>query len=265
MPRVSVIIATYNCSATLGTAVDSILAQTMQDFEIVACDDCSTDETYAILKQYERENPEKVVVLRNGKNSKLPYSLNRCLEVAKGEYIARMDGDDISAPDRFEKQVAFLDARPEYDLVGTDMLLFDEHGEFGTIKASRTPSPKDLLMSTPFCHATIMMRASAYKALGGYTVAKRTIRGQDVDLWFRFFAGGYTGYNLPQPLYRVREDRNAQKRRKLKFRIYEAQTRLIGFRQLHFPVYQYVYAVLPVIKFFIPKKLKLVVQKQNKV
>lgn len=256
--------ATYNCATTLRESIDSMLSQTMQDFDFVICDDSSTDNTYEILQEYDCKHPGKFVILRNKVNSKLPFSLNHCLEHATGEYIARMDGDDLSKPDRLQKQCDFLDEHQEYALVGTSMTLFDENGEFGKITADQNPGPKSLLTSTPFCHATIMMRASAYKDIGGYTVAKRTVRGQDIDLWFKFFEKGYKGHNFKESLYLVRENRAAQKRRKLKFRMYEAQTRLIGYRKLGFPVYHYVYALMPILLYFIPKKLKLIVKGQNK-
>lgn len=248
--------ATYNCASTVREAIDSILRQDYQDWEFVICDDCSNDDTFDILKEYRDNHPNKFVILRNETNSKLPHSLNRCLEVAKGEYIARMDGDDLSVPSRLREQYVFLEANPNVAVVGTNMAQFDEKGVFGEIKMKEAPTKDELLTTTPFCHATIMMRKSAYDQIGCYTELKRTIRGQDIDLWFKFFSKGYKGYNIQKPLYQVREDRAAVKRRKLKYRAYESITRFKGFRLLGFPVYTYVYALLPIISFFIPVNLK---------
>lgn len=258
---VSVIMATYNCTNTLRASLDSILAQTFKDWEFIICDDCSTDDTFEILMEYQNMNPNQFVVLKNEKNSKLPYSLNKCLLNARGKYIARMDGDDISEPSRFEEQVKYLETHPEIAVVGTGMAQFDNNGIFGEIKVIEYPGQKHLLTSTPFCHATIMMRKEVYDAVENYTVAKRTIRGQDVDLWFKVFHKGYRGYNIPKPLYRVREDRAAIRRRKLKYRCYESITRIKGYKLLNFPLYCYVFAIFPIFSFFVPVSLKRYIRK----
>ena len=257
MPEISVIMATYNCESTLRRAVDSIFAQTYPDWELVVCDDCSTDGTWDILCEYRRQRPDRVVLLKNEKNSKLPYSLNRCLEAARGEYIARMDGDDISLPERLEKQLNYLRAHPEYEVVGTSMLRFDDEGDYDKYEAVKDPCARTLLMQVPFCHATILMRKRAYDALNGYTVAKRTERGQDLDLWFRFYAQGFAGNNLSEALYKVCENRDAIRRRKLKYDVYATQTRKLGFRLLDFPKSKHYLVYLPLISRLVPRRLKL--------
>ena len=263
LTKISVIMAVYNAEQTLPQAIDSILAQTCQDWELVICDDCSTDGTPAVIERYRGENPDRIVCVRNEVNSKLPYSLNHCLQVARGEYIARMDADDISLPDRLEKQAAYLDAHPEIAVVGTSMIRFDESGEYGKIKSISKPTKYDLKFDVPHYHATIMMRKSVYDAVGGYTVCKRTERGQDVDLWFKVYAQGYSGANLPDYLYQVREDRAAIRRRKLKYELYFVQTRLIGYKMLNMPFYWKIFALKPVISHFIPQRLK--VKRRNRI
>lgn len=93
----------YNCADTLPEAIESIINQTYSNWELIICDDCSTDETWAVLERYQAKYPEKIKLVKNQINSKLAFSLNHCLKYATGEYVARMDGDDISVPDRFEK------------------------------------------------------------------------------------------------------------------------------------------------------------------
>ena len=129
MAKVSIIMGIYNCAPTLPEAVDSILAQTFTDWQLVLCDDGSLDDTYAVAARYQAAYPEKVVLLQNERNMGLNHTLNRCLAAATGEYVARMDGDDISLPTRLEKEAAFLDAHPEYAIVSTPMIFFDENGE----------------------------------------------------------------------------------------------------------------------------------------
>src|SRR5699024_3305380 len=98
-----------------------------------------------------------------------------------------------------------LDSNPEYDVVGSWVILYDESGDKGIRKNKEFPGKYTLLTSVPFGHPTIMMKKSVYKELGGYTVSERTRRGQDKDLWFRFFYKGFKGYNIQEPLYRYHE------------------------------------------------------------
>lgn len=255
MPKVSIVMATYNCSQTLRRSIDSILTQTYTDWEFIICDDCSTDDSYSILLQYADIYPEKFKILKNTSNSKLSYSLNRCLEIAEGEYVARMDGDDESVPQRLEKQVQFLDEHPEFDVVGTAMIPFDENGHKPVRYAKKIPNSRDMLNRSPFFHATIMMRKSAYQKVGGYTVSRRTVRAQDYDMWFRFFALGMKGYNLQEGLYLVLEDEMAVKRRTFKSRAYEVLTKLKGYRLLGYPIHLYIFAFKPLIAAMIPAKV----------
>lgn len=225
----------YNCAATLPAAIDSILAQTFADWELVVCDDCSTDHTYAIARRYAGQYPERIILLRNGQNSKLSYSLNRCLAIASGEYIARMDGDDRSCPERLARQVSFLEAHPEFAVVGCAMRRFSESGPGDIDFAPERPDRLTLRREIPFKHATIMMRKSVYDSLGGYTVSPLTVRGQDLDLWYRFYAAGYQGANLAEPLYLVREDMAAIRRRSFKVRYKNFKVHRNGYRLLHYP------------------------------
>ena len=114
---ISIIMGIYNCAETLPEAVESIICQTYENWELIMCDDGSTDGTYKIASEYKEKYPDKIFVLKNEENMGLNYTLNRCLESAKGEYIARMDGADISLPERLEKELVFLNAHPEYAIV----------------------------------------------------------------------------------------------------------------------------------------------------
>lgn len=246
--QISIIMAVYNCEDTLRESIDSVLAQTYTNWHFVICDDCSTDGTLAVVKEYQEKYPDKFTVIQNEVNSKLSFSLNHCLEYADGEFVARMDGDDYIAPDRFEKQVCFLKAHPDVDLVSTWMQVFNDAGELGkVITYKEKPDKYDLRIGPCFAHATIMTYKRVYDALGGYTVSKRTVRSQDYDLWFRFFAEGFTGVNLQEALYFVRENENALSRRKVKVYFWAMVTRYKGFRLLKFPLKYYVYIFVPLL------------------
>lgn len=268
MPKVSVLMGIYNCAPTLREAIDSILAQTFTDWELILCEDGSRDETWAIAQEYRSAHPNRIVLLRNEKNMGLNHTLNRCLQAASGEYCARMDGDDVSLPDRFEKQVAFLDAHPEYAIVSTPMIFFDEQGEWGRNQMIECPQKEDFIHHSPVhCHAPCMIRREAYLAVGGYTEDLRMLRFEDVNLWYKLYAAGYRGYNLSEPLYRMRDGREAAGRRSLRSRMNGVYVTYVGFRLFRYPWYMYRFVVLDFIKHFIkgamPEKLYLFFHKRS--
>lgn len=251
-PHISVIMGTYNCAQTVEAAINSVLAQTYSDFEIVVCDDCSDDGTFEILSNIHRQHPDRITLLRNESNRKLAYSLNRCLATAKGELIARMDADDLSHPERFKTQLDFLIANPNVHLVGTAMQRFDRDGVGDIVRMPVAPNRFSLHLGTPFAHATIMAHKYVYDQLGNYTVCRRTERGQDRDLWFRFFHHGFSGRNIEEPLYLVREDIQAIRRRTVAVRFYTYMTSLYGYRLLRYPTAWYLRPTFALLKSFVP-------------
>lgn len=216
-PRISILMGIYNCADTLPEALDSLYAQTYSNFKLILCDDGSVDNTYEVAKKY-ADKYDNIILLKNEKNIKLAATLNRCLEYADTEYIARMDGDDISLPTRFEKQIEFLDAHPEYAVVSSPMIHFDETGDWGRGKANPTPDKHSFKKGTPHTHAPSMTRTHVMKEVGGYTDTKRTVRVEDYYLWYKIYKAGYRGYNLDEPLYKMRDDRDAMARRTFKSR-----------------------------------------------
>ena len=255
----------YNCEQTLPQAIDSILEQTYTNWELIMCDDGSTDNTYAVAKQYADQYPQKIILLRNEKNMKLSYTLNRCLEAATGELIARMDGDDISHRDRLQIQVNYLSKRLDVDLVGTAMQRFDENGFHSVMHPVPAPDQWTLRHRTPFFHATIMTYKRIYDALDGYTVAERAIRTEDRDLWFRFYKAGFYGKNIDEVLYYVRENRETILRRSAKSRFQSLQTTTWGFQLLGFPKWWIAEeALLLCVKSIIPYRIKQWVRDKRK-
>ncbi|MCH5186975.1 MAG: glycosyltransferase [Oscillospiraceae bacterium] len=253
--KISVIMGIYNCAATLPEAIDSILNQTYKNWELILCDDGSVDDTYQVAKRYADDYPDKIILIRNETNRKLAYSLNRCLEYATGDFIARMDGDDISLPVRFEKQLFFLKEHPEYDLVGCAMQRFDAEGFSDIIYAEAEPDYYALRNNNPFFHPTILARKVVFDGLGGYTVVDRTARSEDYDLWFRFYHAGFQGCNLQEALYLIREDMAAIRRRTFKTRWGAFKTTLFGFKLLGYPRWWIIKpAVVTAFKSIVPYK-----------
>lgn len=256
MVTVSVIMGIYNCASTLQEALDSLYAQTFQDFEIILCDDGSVDGTYTIALQNQQTH-SNIVLLRNEENLGLNKTLNKCLAVAKGKYIARMDGDDISLPTRFEKEVQFLDNHPDVAVVSCSMVMFDQNGDWGRTYPIEWPTIKDFAKHTPFfCHAACMMRHAVYKQVGGYTENNHFLRVEDCNLWYKVYAAGLRGANLLESLYKMRDDRNASNRRNWKARKNGIYVMFDGFKRLHMPWFMYYYilrnAVLEISKCMMP-------------
>lgn len=264
MAKVSVIIGIYNCAPFLQQALDSLYAQTFQDFEIILCEDGSKDNTYEVALNNQQEHTN-IVLLRNPHNIGLNQTLNNCLAVAKGEYIARMDGDDICDPARFEKEVKFLDGHPEFAIVSTAMTYFDNGGVFGKgALVEGEPTLQAFVSGTPFCHAPCMVRREAYMAVGGYTVSKWLIRHEDYNLWTKMYAKGYRGYRLPEYLYSMRDDRNAAKRRNFRGRINGIYARWIAYRTIHIPFSGFLkFSILSLVKGVMPMPIYEYFHKKN--
>lgn len=251
MPKISVIMGIYNCAPTLQEALDSLYAQTYQDFEIILCDDGSTDNTHQIAYENQQKH-NNIVLLKNSHNMGLNQTLNNCLAVAKGEYIARMDGDDLCMSDRFETELRFLEEHLEYAIVSSPMEYFDEKGTFRIGKGRGEIKPEDFKKGSPICHAPCMVRREAYEKVGGYSVSPKLLRVEDYNLWFKMYAAGYKAFSLEKPYYRMRDDRNAKKRRKWSGRVNESYVMRTGFKALGLPWYYQIYALRPLLIGMLP-------------
>lgn len=253
MPKLSVLMGIYNekRKEQVELAISSILNQSYRDFEFIICDDGSTKEIFLWLQEYCKTD-ERIRLIRNEKNAGLAVALNRCLTEAKGEYIARMDADDISLPDRFEKQIDFLEKHPQYAMVGCAVSLIDEEGSWGERIPAEKPQKTDFLWTSPFVHPSIMMRKSVLQHLNGYSTEAYAERTEDYDLFMRLYAAGQVGYNLQEKLFLYREDRNAFTKRKYRYRINEAKVRYIGFGQLGIRKGNLKYIVKPLVIGLVP-------------
>jgi glycosyltransferase EpsE len=251
-PKISVLMGIYNCAATLPAAIECILNQTVQDFELIMCEDGSKDDTYRVAREYQQKYPDQIVLLQNEKNMGLNATLNRCLAVARGSFISRMDGDDLCAPDRFEKELAAFEETPEYAIVSCAMTYFDENGTWGCGRVNPYPQPVDMIRSGAFCHAACMVRAEAYQAVGGYTEDEKYLRVEDYDLWVKMYALGYRGRNLSEALYHMRDDRSATARRNMRGRINEARVAVKAIRILKLPRTKYIHVLRPILVGLLP-------------
>lgn len=252
MKYVDIIMPVYCEKERVKTAIDSIVSQTFQNWRLIICDDGSTDGTFEVIKEYELAYPKKIIVLRNEKNKGIVFTLNRMLEKCNSEYVARMDADDISVSERLEIQFNFLNEHSELAMVGSSIYKFDENGIFATVEYPESPKKTDFLWNNPFVHSTIMIRRNVLEKIGKYIDIPRTKRCEDYDLWMRLYQFGYKGQNIQKPLLLYYEGRDAYKKRKMKYRISEARTRLYGFKQLHLLPKGLIYAIKPFVVGIIP-------------
>lgn len=199
-PRISVVMGVYNGEAHLAEAVESILAQSYRDFEFIIIDDGSQDRSGAILAEY--EDPRLRLVTQS--NQGLTCSLNRAIGMARGEYIARMDADDVALPHRFARQIAFLEANPDVVLLGTGWRQVDlvQGKERNFLFPTEDEGLRHALAwGNPFCHSSVIMRADALARAGGYDESFRYV--QDYELWSRLAGEGKLA-NLPSILMQRR-------------------------------------------------------------
>lgn len=202
VPKVTVIMSVYNDERYVREAVESILNQTFRDFEFVIINDGSTDRTREILLSY---NDERIRLL-DQENKGLTPSLNRGIAYARGEYIARMDGDDITDPTRLEKEADFLDRNQTIGLVGTFAYRIDEEGRIISLYTYKTTTDeikKNLWVDCSFCHSSVMFRKACIDMVGGYR--EKVGPTEDYDLWFRI-TERFNAANIPEPLHFFRID-----------------------------------------------------------
>jgi glycosyltransferase involved in cell wall biosynthesis len=159
-PKVSVLLPAYNAEKYIKQSIDSILNQTFTDFEFIIIDDCSTDSTWEIIKSYEKKD-NRIVAVRNKQNLGIAGNLNKAISLSKGEYLARMDADDWSYPDRFQKQIDILEADKHTGIVGGFIDICDEELNVLYLRKydiTDTEIRKNLFKNSPFCHPAVMYR-----------------------------------------------------------------------------------------------------------
>ncbi len=210
-PMISVIMPVYNAEKYVAQAIESILKQTYSDFEFIIVDDCSTDNSYEILQSY-AANDARIRLFKNDVNSKLPKTLNFGISQANGKYIARMDADDISLPERFAQQVGFMDANPAIGVCGTWFKLFVENIKFATGERCYPSQSERLKLNMLFvecsmAHPSVMIRKSIFQNNQPYELDYIS-KAEDYELWCRLIRRGILFTNLPEFLFYYRVTSN---------------------------------------------------------
>lgn len=256
MPKVSILMSVFNAQRYLEQAIKNILNQSLSDFEFIIIEDASTDGTYEILKDF-RKKDKRIKILRNKKRLGLTVSLNKGLRKARGEFIARMDADDISNKNRLKIQSNFLKKNPEVAFCGSWVTLINQSGkkigekkyplEYGQIK-------KVILKYNPFVHPSVMIRRKVLEERGFYD---SNLNGaEDYDLFLRI-AKNHQAVNLPCFLLKYRI--NPQGVSFLQYKKTERQAlkaRWKAIREYGYPYWQIIYLIKPLISYLVPFKIK---------
>lgn len=200
-PLISVLMPAYNAEMYIEEAIQSILNQTFTDFELIIVNDGSTDRTEEIILSFD---DKRIRYTKNKTNLRLIASLNKSIELARGKYIARMDADDISLPNRFRKQVQFLETHLDYALCSSWAYLINEKGEkTGRIKLidNNNLLKINLLFTNPFVHPATMIRTDTLRKFNYNPAA---LHNEDFDLWLRMANDRLKMTNIPEFLIKYR-------------------------------------------------------------
>ncbi|MES3037932.1 MAG: glycosyltransferase [Bdellovibrionota bacterium] len=250
-PRISIIMGAYNAAATIHPAVESILKQSVTDWEFIICDDGSKDTTWSELQKYSGD--PRFVLLQNEKNMGLAGTLNVCLKSAKAELIARQDADDTSTPNRFAVQLDYLEKHPDVDVVSTNAFLISEGQVWGANIRDEVPQLQNWVRGSQIIHASAMMKKEILLRVGGYNPL--ALRVEDYDLWMRMLAVGAKLRTVQEKLYFIQWGRKDYGRKKFADRLREVEYKLKGIRSLKLGPTSYLYLVKPLIMLLIPGRM----------
>lgn len=214
-PAVSVIMPAYNAEKYIARAIESILNQTLSDFELIIIEDASSDHTSKIVNKYSKID-KRIRVINHKRNLQIAQSLNEGVELSRSNIVARMDADDISLPERLELQYKYLKSHPKVAVLGANILIIDDRGNIIS-KREYPESDKDLksvmFRYSPFAHPVVMFRKNVFKEFGGYDVFK--VPCEDIDLWFKI-GSKYTFATVPEFVMKYTIIKNSNSNKKLK-------------------------------------------------
>lgn len=257
-PRVSVIMGVYNTKKYVSQAIDSILKQTYVDFEFIIIDDKSNDGVSDILRKYAKKD-KRIRLYHNKQNLGLTKNLNVGLKKARGEYIARMDADDVALPKRFAEEVRFLDAHPEIALVGTWADVINKDNKvIGEIKYAPDHKTirRNMTERSQIIHPSVMFRKSIIRKVGVYDPNLRT--AQDYEYFARIMSQ-FQVANIPKKLMQYRWDfaqnEGFKKNRQQEINGWVGRWRM--FTKYHWPAWYIIYTIKPAVAFCIPSSWRL--------
>lgn len=255
-PTVTVLMGVFNGLPRMEPAIRSIQCQSATDFEFLIIDDGSTDGSDRVARRYAESDP-RIRLIRNEMNQGLGAALNRGVQEARGGFIARMDADDVSVPERLKKQLNYFQAHPATDVVGSYAL--DVTTDGSPLRERRVPTAheriSELVWSNPFVHSTVMFRRESILRVGSYSAALR--RRQDYDLWFRCVHAGLTLANIPEPLVHYQFSEDTVRRNDVRATWDQVRIGLRGCQLVRAPLHAYLGTCMPIIEAMLPGPLRL--------
>lgn len=258
-PPISVVMSVYNGLPYLYKAIDSILAQTFTNFEFIIIDDCSDDGSSEVLEKYALRDG-RIKLLKNRTRMGLGANLRGGVKAAHGEWIARMDADDISINTRLERQYDYVKLHPETDIVGSFATDIDENGK--QISERKVPTTHNNIVkyiwACPIIHPTAFIRKFSLMQVGSYGTEKRR---QDYALWFRCAAAGLNFANIPEPLLKYRFTDDYFKKNDLPALLTQVKIGWKGCWQVKASPIGYIGVTVPLIKGILPKGMGMAISR----
>lgn len=233
-PSISVLMPAYNAEKYIAVAIESILNQTFTNFEFIIIDDCSSDKTWGIIKEYSQKD-FRIIPLKNDKNVKISKTLNIGIEAARAKYIARMDADDYSYPERLEKQFNYMENNPDIVISGGNIEICDENLFFLNVRKYNYNDQdirKKIFMYSPFCHPAVIFKTNEIKKINMYNTKYNS--AEDYDMYFRIGNLGKFG-NIPEIILKLRtressiSQKNSREQEKLTLKIRKLAIKEYGY------------------------------------
>lgn len=256
-PLISVLMGVYYQKEDLEPlkrSVHSILNQSLGDFELLICANGSSEPAVHYLEELaQKEQRLRMILLEDRVD--LASKLNACLREASGRYIARMDDDDLSRPQRFAKQIKALETHSSVGFVGSNVTLWRSGMGCGERRFPEFPKVRDFYFTQPFVHPSLLFRREILDAVGGYSEAAQQVLCEDYDLLLRLYQAGYCGMNLQEPLLEYTIPVTAKGNRRMCHRWNETVTRYHRFRELGKLPAAWPYVVKPLVVGLVPSMM----------
>ncbi len=266
MPLVSVIMGVrYRREELffLDRAIRSILVQTYKNLELLICQDGSNAAACELMRQFSVGDSRVCLIDGTGADSHAK-KLNRCLRAANGQWIARMDDDDYSYPERIAEQMRYLKYHRQAAFAGCIAHLEQDGSYAGIRRLPERPEVKDFLFVQPFLHPTLLFRREVLEKAGGYCEASRCDGCEDYDLLLRLYEAGFAGENIQEPLFTYTLPSAGRKTRTMRMRYNETKTRYVRYQSLHLMPCALPYIVKPLLVGIIPasvlQRIKMIKQ-----
>lgn len=256
---ITVLMSVYNGQPYIEEAIESIVNQTFSDFEFLIIDDGSTDGSRDILKKW-KAHDDRIRLILHGENKGLGYALHEGVSEAHGDWIVRMDDDDIAFPNRLKRQVKYIQENPEVDILSAWAIDIDKHAN--PMRLRQVPIKHEdivrLIWTIPVVHPAVMFRKDEVKKVGSYDSDLR--RRQDYDLWFRCAAAGLRFANIPEPLIYYRFTDDYYDKNDLGTALDQVQIGWRGCRLIGAGPLAYIGVMAPLIRALLPRTLSRWVQ-----